>query len=197
MKHYQNQEKCIKKFFKPDVKKEGKDSHNDILFKTLMLNSFYSTKLQAPLYVVEYIETIEDFYHRVGSDETDYDLIDQIAWKNDRYVGNNERYNNRRNCFSFATKYCHHHSPNKFRIYDSFVAKVLIYAQFHHQFYHENFSESDLQKSYEFFHKVWDAFKNDDRFNISHFENWEIDKYLWLLGKDYFPTSKKNQEDEK
>ena len=186
MKHYQDQEAKIEELFrKPNTVNidRQKDSYNDILFKTLMLNSFYSTKLQAPLVVVNYIAGIDDFYSRINSSDTDYQLVDEIAKENDIYVGSDEKYGTKRNCFSFATKYCHHHEPEKYRIYDNYVAKVLIYFQNCDNFFRENFTEQKL-KNYRFFHEVWDKFKNF--YKLSQFTNWEIDKYLWLLGKRYF-----------
>jgi len=200
MKHYQDQEACIGELFRSTCAEKRACPHDSlemILTKTLMLNSFYSTKLNAPLHVAKHVEKIKDFYVRISHAESkpDYDLVDEIARGGDILIDNNQDYGKPRNCFSFATKYCHHHKPDAFRIYDSFVAIVLRYFQAHHTFYPEDFSGEKLKKSYHLFHRVWDAFKNHELYGISQFKNWELDKYLWLLGKEYFPRVKSSRRE--
>ena len=202
MKHYQEQEECIKRLFRnPDTKKRDRpnDTTEVILNKILMLNSFYSTKLHAPLRVAKYIGNIENFYASLNDpyDRNKDELVNTIA-KGDVHVGDNEKYETLRECFSFATKYCHHHNPEYFRIYDSYVAKILRYFQQKQNpcFYREGLSETKMKRDYSFFHDVLEKFK--ENFGLDGIleklkkeyaftsSNEVLDKYLWLLGKRYF-----------
>ena len=58
--------------------------------------------------------------------------------------------------YSFATKYCSHHFPTVFPIYDSFVEKCLIYFKKKDKFY--SFSKEDL-KDYAKFKDILLQFK--------------------------------------
>ena len=88
----------------------------------------------------------------------------------------------KKNFYSFATKYCSHHNPTNFPIYDSYVEKVLVY--FNKKYKFSNFKKSDL-KDYSKFKRVLIEFKNF--YNIDGYNLKDIDKYLWQLGKEYFP----------
>ena len=87
-----------------------------------------------------------------------------------------------KNFYSFATKYCSHHYPEVFPIYDSFVEKCLMY------FYKKDkfciFKKEDL-KDYTKFKSVLICFKK--YYGIDEYNLKDIDRYLWQLGKDYFP----------
>ncbi|MFA1412210.1 hypothetical protein ACDL16_05100, partial [Haemophilus influenzae] len=89
-------------------------------------------------------------------------------------IGGKEKY-----FYSFATKYCSHHNPIAFPIYDSCVEQVLLYFNKVDKF--SAFKRKDL-KNYRKFKEVLIDFQ---RFNLK-----ELDLYLWLLGKEIFPKSK-------
>lgn len=91
-----------------------------------------------------------------------------------------------RNYYSFATKYCSHHRPEVYPIYDSFVDKVLKYYRDNDNFY--SFADADM-KIYPKFCDIIDAFKRF--YKLEQYSVKQIDKYLWLLGKDAFPKKYK------
>lgn len=99
-----------------------------------------------------------------------------------------------RNFYSFATKYCSHHNPLDYPIYDSYVEKVLCHFRDRDKFI--SFKTPDL-KDYEKFKGTlidFRSFYGLDQYNLK-----EIDKYMWQLGKEYFPKSygkKKVQEEQ-
>lgn len=88
------------------------------------------------------------------------------------------------NFYSFATKYCSHHKPLDFPIYDSFVDTLLKYFRDADNFY--EFKNDDL-KDYIIFKKILIEFQR--YYRLEQFNLKEIDKYLWLLGKEKFPKN--------
>lgn len=87
----------------------------------------------------------------------------------------------RKRFYSFATKYCSHHFPKDFPIYDSYVEKVLIY--FNKQDNFANFKREDL-KDYSKFKEILIQFSKF--YNIQEYSLKDIDRYIWQLGKKYF-----------
>ena len=81
---------------------------------------------------------------------------------------------------AFATKYCSHHFPLMYPIYDSYVEKVLMYFKNKYNFY--EFKRKDL-RNYESFYNILINFQK--YYEITEFDLKEIDKYLWSLGKKY------------
>lgn len=100
-----------------------------------------------------------------------------------------------KNFYSFSTKYCSHHRPLDYPIYDSYVEKVLCYFRDRDGF--AKFKTPEL-KDYEKFKGTlidFRSFYGLDQYNLK-----EIDKYMWQLGKAYFPKNygkKKMQEEQK
>lgn len=144
---------------------------NDILIKCSSLNDFYSTNIFSIFPVAKHILEL-NIDERLKNKDTS--LVNDIAKLN---INGKEKY-----FYSFATKYCSHHFPNDFPIYDSFVEKCLIYFKKKEKFY--NFSKEEL-KDYAKFKEILLQFKkyhNIDEFNLK-----DIDRYLWQLGKYYFP----------
>jgi hypothetical protein len=86
------------------------------------------------------------------------------------------------NFYSFATKYCSHHRPLIYPIYDSYVEKVLMYFRRQDNFY--EFLKKDL-KIYPKYREILIEFKN--YYGLKNYNLKQIDKYLWQLGKEYFP----------
>ena len=86
------------------------------------------------------------------------------------------------NFYSFATKYCSHHKPIVYPIYDSYVEKLLMFFKKNDEFL--KFKKADL--------KVYSKYKNillgfQKFYGLEEFDLKKIDKYLWQAGKDYFP----------
>ena len=84
--------------------------------------------------------------------------------------------------YSFATKYCSHHYPEKYAIYDSYVDDVLKY--FRNVDCFSEFANEDLRK-YERFVEVLREFATF--YGLEDYSLKDLDRYLWQLGKDKFP----------
>jgi hypothetical protein len=85
-------------------------------------------------------------------------------------------------CFySFATKYCSHFNDSEFPIYDSYVEKVLVYLEKQDKF--AGFKKIDL-RDYKRFKEILVKFR--EFYGLKKYSLKDIDKYLWLLGKDEF-----------
>ena len=166
LENYVNQENSLDKLFF-DLIPENK-LIEDILIKCSTLNDFYSTNIFSIFPIAKHILQL-DIDERLKSG--DLTLIEDIADKN--VMG-------RRN-YSFASKYCSHHNPDQFPIYDSYVDKVLRYFRRDDKF--ANFKNDDLQ-DYIKFRAILEEFKV--YYSLEQYSLKELDKYLWLLGKEYF-----------
>lgn len=152
----------------------------DILIKCSALNGLASTNIFEVQYVAEHILALNiDERLKRG----DLSLVDDIGKKID--VGGNRL----RSHYSFASKYCSYHSPDVYSIYDRYVDIVLSELQAMDHF--SNFKRGDLKK-YECYMKALNDFRNYYGFPESEFRKKDIDKYLWLLGKEY--VNKKQNE---
>lgn len=148
-------------------------SIDEVLIKVLVLNDFYSSNILNPYKVAKHIVNLnidERLY------KGDHLLIDDIARVD---IGNKGT----KTFYSFATKYCSHHVPHEFPIYDSYVAKILKHFKRIDKF--SSFSKEDL-KIYSNFKTIVNEFQV--YYNLSQYNLNEIDKYLWQLGKEYFPN---------
>ncbi len=150
----------------------GKYSTNqelgDILVKVKTLNSLYSTNIYATRKMANSIlEKNIDVELQSGSLE----LVDDIALTE---IGNNKK---RRN-YSFASKYCHWHQPDKYPIYDNLVESIL--WAYHKHFNFGSFKRDDLRQ-YSKYKEIIDNFKKD--FGLTKFSYREIDKFLWVYAK--------------
>ncbi|MBQ8901755.1 MAG: hypothetical protein IJY87_01650 [Bacilli bacterium] len=145
---------------------------DDILIKASSLNDFYSTNIFSIFSVAKHI-------HKLNIDErlknNDVTLVNDIA--------NVEINGKKKNFYSFATKYCSHHNPIEFPIYDSYVEKVLIYFNKKDKFH--KFKKEDL-KNYSKFKEALISFKKF--YGIDEYNLKDVDRYIWQLGKEYFPN---------
>jgi len=169
--NYVLQEQALDKLFF-DVYPNNTDIR-DILIKASTLNDFYSTNIFSIFPVAKHIQEldIDDRLHH-----GDASLVDDIAEMT--IGGKNKRF------YSFASKYCSHHKPTLFPIYDSFVDKVLRHFRKQDGFY--TFNDEDL-KNYPKFISVLDAFQ--EFYGLEEFNKKDLDRYLWQLGKQYFPRT--------
>jgi len=145
---------------------------DDVLVKVSVLNDFYSTNIFSPFKVAKHIIDLDIDERLAAGDVT---LVNEIA----RVDMDNGTV---KNFYSFATKYCSHHKPLNFPIYDSYVDRLLRYFRDVDGFY--SFSNHDL-KDYVKFKKIlleFSKFYNLESYNLK-----DIDKYLWQLGKEKFP----------
>lgn len=108
----------------------------------------------------------------------DPSLVEDIALVT---MGNAET----KNFYSFATKYCSHHQPKQYAIWDSYVDEVLKYFRDVDGFM--IFADADL-KSQARFKDV--LYKFAAYYGISRYSLKDLDRYLWQLGKDKFPQKR-------
>ena len=146
---------------------------NDILIKAASLNDFYSTNIFSIFTVAKHILSL-DIDRRLQ--DGDASLVDDIA---DITIGGKKK-----RFYSFASKYCSHHKPTLFPIYDSFVDKVLRYFRKADGFY--SFTDEDLKNYPRFIEILNELMGLTDLFIL---DIKQIDQYLWQLGKRYFPKS--------
>lgn len=175
---YQNQEKAIDQLFSSYPKNSRIE---DVLLKSTVLNDFYSTQIFDIYPVAEKIIALKiDIRLREG-DLALVDEISKIRHSNNKVIEH----------ISFASKYCSHHRPDVYPIYDFYVNKILCYFRRKDHFY--PFKEEQL-KQYTVFHNVIEAFRK--YYGLEEYGLKLVDKYLWLLGKEYFPRKYKSDSDE-
>ena len=170
---YTSQEKALKKLFLKFA--PGNSEISDILLKASCLNDFYSTNIFAIYPVAKHILSIKDLDKRLKSG--DIELVRELG---EVTIGGKEKY-----FYSFATKYCSHHNPIDLTIYDSYVEQVLLYFNKVDKF--SEFKRKDL-KNYRKFKEILIDFQRF--YKLERFSLKELDRYLWLLGKEFFPKSK-------
>ncbi|MDO4697971.1 MAG: hypothetical protein Q4A60_04760 [Pasteurellaceae bacterium] len=168
LENYTSQEEALNKLFGQLMPKN--EQLGDILLKASTLNDFYSTNIFSVYSVAKHI-------HSLNIDEAlqkgDVSLVDKI--KEVEISGKKKRF------YSFATKYCSHHNPQAFPIYDRFVDNLL--WRFKQEYQFSSFKRDDL-KNYEKFKQVLVDFQHF--FGLEQFDLRQIDRYLWLQGKAFF-----------
>ena len=143
-----------------------------VLLKVSALNDFYSTNIFDTYTVAKHIINCNiDKDLKVGNES----LVNKIA-----PVTINGK---TRNFYSFASKYCSHHQSELYPIYDSYVDKMLMH--FKKKDNYDSFKKQDL-KDYQRFIAIIKNFQQ--HYNLQSFTLREIDIYLWLAGKEYFPN---------
>ena len=145
----------------------------DILLKVSTLNDFYSTNIFSVYPVAKHILSLGIDARLKAGDVTLVNDIKQIT------INGTER-----NFYSFASKYCSHHNSLDYPIYDSYVDVVLRYFRNRDGF--ASFADGDLKNYVHFKGALIDfrAFYGLEEYNLKL-----LDKYLWLLGKKYFPKN--------
>ena len=171
LENYVNQEYALDKLF-------GKlcphnTDINDILIKCSALNDFYSTNIFDIHSVAQHILKL-DIDERLK--KGDLSLVNDIAHVE---VGNPK---SPRFFYSFATKYCSHHQPEKYAIYDRYVEKLLM--DFKRR--KDNFSSFTLKdlKNYERYMAIIRDFQH--YYRLTQFTLKQLDHYLWQLGKENY-----------
>ena len=146
----------------------------EILIKVSCLNDFYSTNIYNVFAVAKHIQALDvDERLKFG----DSSLVEQIALVD---MGSKTL-----NFYSFATKYCSHHQPTKYAIWDSYVDEVLRYFRDVDSFC--AFGREDL-RTYTVFECVLHRFAAF--YGLEMYTLKDLDRYLWQLGKDKFPQKR-------
>jgi hypothetical protein len=150
----------------------------EILLKISVINDLYSTNILATFKMAEHIQKLDiDGMLRVGN----LDVVNQIATGHDI---RRTKTKTELNLYSFATKYCNWHNQESYAIYDSFVEKILL--AFNRKFKFCDFKQTDL-KDFRKFKRILDEFIK--HFDLQKHSLKEIDKFLWIYGKEKFPPS--------
>lgn len=169
LENYHMQENALDKLFFTLAPRNTDLS--DILIKVAALNDFYSTHIFSAYPVAKHILSLNIDERLKTGDETLVGDIQTIAMK-EKIV----------NYYSFSTKYCSHHNPLDFPIYDSYVETILWYFRNRDGF--AVFKKSDL-KDYPKFKRILLQFRSF--YGLEQYNLKQIDKYIWQLGKEYFP----------
>ena len=165
------QESALNKLFR-DM--PTNDSLDVILLKIATLNEFYFAHVWDILKVAQYIYTLhveESLDARLKAG--DATLVDAIAKSGGKV-----------HMFSFATKYCSFHEPEKYPIYDIHVVEMLMYFRDV-----DEFTEFEEFKDYSDFKRV--VLEMRSYYGLGSFSLKQIDRYLWQLGKEKFPIEEK------
>lgn len=162
------QEKSINKLF-TEIFTDNTDIEH-VLIKASVLNDFYSTNIFSIYDMAKHIVSLDIDERLKQGDEALVSEIGHIV------IADKEKY-----FYSFATKYCSHHNPVSFPIYDSYVDKVLMYFKKKDKF--AVYKQDDL-KVYPIYKKILSQFS--EFYGITSFSLKELDMYLWQLGKKFF-----------
>lgn len=169
LENYRLQESSLGLLFHSLCPNNKKIEH--VLLKVSALNDFYSTNIFDTYSVAKHIVK-NDIDARLKVN--DFSLVNDIA----KILIKGRT----KNFYSFASKYCSHHKPSSYPIYDSFVEKMMLYYKKVDGF--NSFNKVDL-KNYERFIEIIKSFQH--YYKLQKFSLREIDIFLWLAGKEYFP----------
>ena len=171
LENYHLQEDALDKLFFTLCPKNAEMS--DILLKVAALNDFYSTNIFSVYPVAKHILSLNIDERLQSGDVTLVSDLQKVT------INGVEK-----NFYSFSTKYCSHHQPFYYPIYDSYVEKVLCYFRDKDDF---SLFKTREMKVYETFKRTlidFRSFYGLDQYNLK-----EIDKYIWQLGKEFFPKN--------
>jgi len=133
-----------------------------VLLKVTTINKLYSTNILSPFAVAEHIVSHKEVGDKIK--EGRLSAVDDI-----RHIKISGK---EKNFYSFATKYCNWHNFKAFPIYDSYAEKSLRYF---------NCATSDL-RIYNNLKESVDRFRTQNA--ITEFTYKEVDKFLWLYGRE-------------
>ena len=173
LENYRLQEASLSLLFHSLCPEYKKIEH--VLLKVSALNDFYSTHIFDTYSVAKHILT-KDIDARLEAN--DYSLVNDIA-----QIAIKAK---TKNFYSFASKYCSHHKPTGYPIFDSFVEKMMLHYKTVDSF--NGFDRVDL-KDYERFIEIIKSFQS--YYKLENFSLREIDIFLWLAGKELFPRKYK------
>lgn len=150
-------------------------SLSEVLIKCSSLNDFYGTNIFNVYPIAKHIVNL-NIDARLS--DGDPKLVNDISHGH----GIASKSGKELHLFSFATKYCSHHNPLDFPIFDSYVEKILMHFRNADGF--SMFKNEDL-RDYPVFKQVILDFRK--AYQLHDFNLKQIDQYLWQFGKDVFP----------
>lgn len=151
---------------------------DDILIKVSVINDLYGTNIFATFDIANHILSL-DIDDRLQAG--DPGLVDEIATGHGL---KSKRYGKELRFYSFATKYCNWHNQSAYPIFDSFVERILLAYKRKTPF--SKFTQTTL-RDYPTFINVIQDFKA--RFELKNENLKQLDKFLWMYGKEYFKKS--------
>jgi len=170
LENYAVQESSLKKLFTTTYPLNN--NLDDVIIKVCALNDFYSTNIFSPFAIAKHIVSLKIDSYLAKDDLKIVDKIAEIKMNGGKII----------HFYSFATKYCSHHKPLVYPIYDSYVDKLLVHFRNKDKF--SNFSNTDL-RTYPLYKNILMDFRKF--YDLESFNLKQIDQYLWQAGKEYFP----------
>ena len=171
LESYTLQENALEKLFNRTYPKNT--DIEDVIIKVSSLNDFYSTNIFSPFTVAKHIVALNIDERLEKKDDTLVNDIAKVKMDNGNII----------NFYSFATKYCSHHNPYEYPIYDSYVDKILRHFRDKDSFY--DFKTAKL-KEFTSFKEILINFRS--YYGLEDYSLKDIDRYLWQLGKEKFPN---------
>ena len=189
---YEYQERILSVVFR---KYHKHDCLCKVFLKVRLLDTFYSTQLSKHLPSVlcmakHIFENIKDIDKSLAEEKDDAEgrakLVDSIALCRNENTGKDFYFP------SFATKYCSHHFPDEYPIYDSHVIRMLMHFKDRG---FSSFTKKDIEgkesRCISEFYRVMEEFRTFKDFGLGfRYSFKKIDKYLWQMGKMH-PSKKK------
>jgi hypothetical protein len=162
----------------------GNTSLDNIMIKICVLNTIYSTRINAIYAVARKILSLKIDDRIISADKT---LVNEIA-----QVNINKK--SHRNFYSFASKYCHFHNTT-YPIYDSFVEDMLVHYQIKESFMALGKGMNPKTKThirkhlrgYDRFSEAMESFKV--KYGLQNCSTEEIDHFLWGYGRKLYPKN--------
>ncbi|MDN5299348.1 MAG: hypothetical protein PWP51_1901 [Clostridiales bacterium] len=171
VEQYRLQEKALNQLFGETY--PHNTALHEVLVKVAALNQFYSTNIFKVFDVAKHIMTLNIDARLSTKDVNIVNEIATVSYENGKM----------RNFYSFATKYCSHHYPDDYPIYDSYVEKMLLFFKEKDQFC--QFKTQELHE-YERFKSILCQFRCF--YGLENVSLKKIDQYLWQVGKIHFPN---------
>lgn len=142
------------------------------MIKAATLNDFYSTNIFSIYPVARHILSLDVDKRLQAHDLSLVSDISYVTFPNGKT----------KKLYSFATKYCSHHKPDVYPIYDDYINKILRYYRDI-----DGFSKftNEMLLDYRSFHAILHDFQRF--YKLESYTVKEIDQYLWQLGKANFP----------
>ena len=139
----------------------------EVILKVNLLNAFYSTGILDVVTVATHITNVNNVDARIqsGDDTVVCDIANVFHESKNKAV----------NHFSFATKYCSFHQPQKFPIFDSFIAECFSQLS-KNKYFQKKFPKNTIRNSYFDFKFFYDEFINKEALPKDYKE---VDRYLW------------------
>lgn len=148
-------------------------SYDGILAVSALINTLYSTHIDASDFAALTYGIFKIRELKIRLNAGDIALVSEIAGLLKTDDEKKKEY------ISFASKFCAFHNESKFPIYDRISREMLakINKEYH---FTDKFNKDKIP--YEKYVKIYDLFIEE--FNLKELTYREVDKYLWLSGKE-------------